>query len=331
VRKGIVAAALGLLALTGVAAGAESALASIRTVEDLDKAAVFSFALMSDNKSDSPKTAREFANMVKWVKESGDSFVVGLGDHVARGLGDSFLQFLAENKWWHEHFYPNVADHENYYYGESQGDWGAGRKIFDAVSLGSRPGVKIRENGAEYYAKIAVNGYTVHLIQLSFPDEPADPEVAFKPDSRKYLVETIRGIEKGEKDIILAGAHSRYGSWIGLLSEEQRKTVMEKADLVLSATTHVFMRIQVEGYEDHGALCLNTGSITYPLFFAIAGYVEVHVLENPLRLVVQYIHADGDRRELQSDDYAWIKKLGGKIEPAKFAGAGRAEDAPLEE
>jgi hypothetical protein len=282
-------------------------LASVRTIEELDKLAAFSFAIMSDNRGDSPKNSREFARMVRWIEKSGDRFVIGLGDHVCRGVEASFLAFLTENKWWHEHFYPNVADGENAYYGRGQWDWGAGRKIFDVVALRSRRGVRIRPNGAEYYATIGVKGYTVHLIQLSFPDQPADPQIAFKPDSRRYLVETILGIEKGEKDIIVACAHTRYGSWVGLLSGEQRKVVMEKADLVLSATTHIFARIPVEGYENRGVLCINSGSITYPRFFFPPGYVQVHVLENPLRLLVQYIRVNAEQRKLQPYPYAWMK------------------------
>jgi hypothetical protein len=288
-------------------------------IGDLDKAAVFSFAAMSDNHNDSPKTALDFGKMVKWIRESRDEFVIGLGDHLDKGLGRSFLDFLAENRWWHDHFYPNVADHENDFYGRGQWDWGAGKKILDEVDLRSRKGVEVRPNGAEYYARIRVKGYTVHLIQLSYPDEPPDPDVAFRPDSRRYLADTIEKIDKGEKDIIIACAHSRYGWWTYLLSDEQRKIVMEKADLVLSATTHVFARIRVEGYEDHGALCINTGSITYPRLLTPPGYVQVHVLEKPLRLVVQYVHANLEQRQLQSGEYAWVKYINGKIELARFA------------
>ncbi len=314
----IVQVLMAMLAMSSASPSETPDLASVRTMEELDKLAVFRFAIMSDNKGDSPKNSIEFARMVKWIEEGGDKFVVGLGDHVLKGVENPFLQFLSENRWWREHFYPNVADGENEYYGSDQADWGAGRKIFDAVNLRSRDWVSIRPNGAEYYAKIGVNGYTVHLVQLSYPDEPPDPEIAFRPDSRRYLVETIQAIKKGEKDIIVACAHTCYGSWIGLLSDEQRKVVMEKADLVLSATTHIFMRIPVEGYEDRGALCLNTGSISYPRFFFPPGYVEVHVVEKPLRLVVQYIRADGDRRELQSGDLAWLKYASGRIAPAGF-------------
>jgi predicted phosphodiesterase len=307
-----------------------SGIPGIQTIEDLDKAAVFSFAIMGDSHNNSPKTAPEFARMVKWIKEAGDAFVIGLGDHVVKGLGRSFLDFLAENKWWHDQFYPNVADNENQFYGKGQDDWGAGKKIFDEVNLRSRKHVEIRPNGAEYYAKIPVKGYTVHLIQLSYPDEPPDPVIAFPPDSRQFLADTIRKINKGDKDIIIACAHSRYGWWTYLLSDEQRKVVMEKADLVLSATVHVYARIPVQGYKNRGALCVNTGSITNPRFFTPPGYVQVHVLGNPLRLVVQYIHANREKRELQSGEYAWLKYVNGKIEPARFPGVPYPPEADLE-
>jgi len=309
-----------ILILLSLAASASepSELAAIRTIEDLDRLAAFNFAIMSDNKGDSPKNSTQFARMVEWIEKSGDMFVIGLGDHLYKPEENSFLPFLSENKWWHDHFYPNVADGENEYYGRGQGDWGAGKKIFDLVGLSSRKHVRIRPNGAEYYARIAVKDYTVHLVQLSFPDEPADPQLAFPPDSRKYLVETIQRIEKGEKDIIIACAHTRFGYWTGLLSKEQRKVVMAKADLVLSATMHIFGRIPVRGYQDRGAICINTGSITYPRFSSPPGYVQVHVLENPARLIVQYIRVDTEQRKLQPTPFAWIKHIGGKIEPAKF-------------
>ncbi len=318
-----------LTAASAVASGT-SDLAAVRTIEDLDKIAVFSFSAMSDNNGDSPRNSTEFARMTRWIEESGDRFVIGLGDHLAKGLQNSFLPFLAENKWWHDHFYPNVADHENEYYGVGQWDWGAGRKFLDVVDLRSRKGVELRPNGAEYYAKIPVKDYTVHLIQLSYPDEPEDPEEAFKPDSRKYLIKTIQAIKKSDKDIIVACAHSCYGTWIHMLSKEQRKIVMEKADLVLSATTHYFIRIPVLGHGDHGALCLNTGSITHPRFLSPPGYLQVHVLANPTRLVAQYIRADREKRELQSAPFAWLKYLSGKIEPASFRGAERQGSAPAQ-
>jgi len=288
-------------------------LSGVRTIEDLDKKAVFSFAIMSDHKGDSPKSSKRFANMVRWIRESNDRFVIGLGDHVKRGRENSFLEFLKEDGWWHRNFYPNVADGENEFYGESQADWGAGAPILDEVDLSERPNVVVRDNGCEYYAKIRIKGYTVHLIQLHYPDQPKVDSLAFRQDSKQYLVDLLRSIDKGPKDIIIAAAHSRTGFWIDQLSDEQRRVVMDKCDLLLSGTTHRWKRKIVPGYEDSGPLIVNTGSVTHAGRGCPYGYVEVHVIENPLRLVVQYIDADRPEREMQHGEYAFIKIVGGRI------------------
>lgn len=302
----------------GVLGAGEDTVRGIRSIEDLDRAAVFTFAIMSDNKGDSPASDMHFARMADWIRESGDRFVIGLGDHVKKGWGNSFIPFIRENEWWREHFYPNAADGENEYYGKGQGDWGAGGGIFRDAGLSDRGNVTIRDNGCEYYARIQAEGYTVHLIQLHFPDQPSKSGIAFPKDSRKWLVSTLDSIEKGPKDIIVACAHSRYGFWIHTLSKKQRKTVMEKCDLVLSATTHFWERKIVHGYEYDGALVLNTGSITYPRNCPY-GYIQVHVLENPQRLVAQYIDAGRETRELSKiGGFAFIKAAGGPVAAAKF-------------
>ncbi len=298
----------------------------IQTIQDLDKASVFTFGIMSDNKGDSPQSSEQFTRMVKWLENSKTEFVIGLGDHVKKGWENSFLEFLKQNQWWKNHFYPNIADGENEYYGKSQGDWGAGAPLLDVVNLSKKENVIIRENGCEYYAAIPINKYTIHLIQLHYSDSPENDSIAFREDSKQYLISTLKNINKGEKDIIIVAAHSRTGSWIQLLSDEAEKLVMEKADLVLSATTHFFKRIEVEGYENNGALCINTGSITYPNYWCPGGYVQVHVLKKPFALVVQYINADRTEIEMQNSDYAYIKIINGKILKTDFRAKRYEED-----
>ncbi|MCK4233686.1 hypothetical protein KAX75_04605 [candidate division WOR-3 bacterium] len=290
----------------------------INTIKDLDKVAVFNFVIMSDNKGDSPKNSRQFENMVDWIEESNAEFVIGLGDHVKRGWDNSFLPFVKENEWWYQNFYPNVADGENEYYGENQGDWGAGAPILDEVNLSDNSNVFIRDNSCEYYAKILVEDYTVHLIQLHFSDQPKEDTIAFKQDSRNYLVECLESIEKGTKDIVIAAAHSRTGFWIDVLSQEQQNIVMDKCDLVLSATTHFWERKEIPGYEESGPLIVNTGSITYPSRYCPYGYVEVHVFHNPFSIVVQYINADYSEREMQHSEYAFVKIIGAKVLGTNF-------------
>jgi len=239
-------------------------LENIKTIEELDSISVFSFAIMSDNKGESPYSRDEFLNMVNWIEESGDRFVIGLGDHLKKDWENTFIEFLDSNIWWQENFYPNVADGENEYFGEDQHDWGAGAPMLDLVNFSNCSDIVIRENKCEYYAKIDIEDYTIHLIQLHFSDQPRDPAIAFNEDSRLFLINTLCNINKSEKDIIIVGAHSITGSWIELFNDERRELIMEKCDLILSATTHFFKRIEVMGFLDSGALCLNTGSVTYP-------------------------------------------------------------------
>ena len=298
----------------------------IKTIEMLDKTAAFSFAIMSDNKGDGPDAKPEFKKMVEWIKESQDKFIIGLGDHLKKEWRNDFLEFLKNNKFWFDNFYANVADGENEYYGKSQEDWGSGAPILEVNKLSKKKHVKIRENKCEYYAKIKVDEYTVHLIQLHYSDSPADASKAFTDDSKKYLVETLKSIKKGSKDIVIIAAHSRTGFFYEQLNSDQRKVIYEKCDLVLSATTHFFTRLKIEEYGDKGPLYLNTGSITYPSGYCPFGYIQVHVLDNPFSLIIQYYDAKKEKRDFQHSAYAWIKKIGGEIIATDFRKPTKDED-----
>ncbi len=291
---------------------------TVKNITELDSLAVFHFAIMSDNKGDSPKSKKSFANMNDWIKNSNGKFIIGLGDHVKKNWRNDFLPFINNDQWWRKNFYPGIADGENEYYGKGQGDWGAGKRLFKETDFYDKKNVVFRKNKCEYYAKIKENGWTIHLIQIHFPDEPKDLKIAFPEDSRRYLIKTINSIKKGKRDIIIVGAHSRTGSWIEELSPERQRIILEKADLVLSATTHFFKRIIPKNSKKTDALCINTGSITYPSGFCPKGYVEVHVMENPRAIIVQYLNANRGKRELQNYDYAFVKYLNGEINHLRF-------------
>jgi len=158
----------------------------------------------------------------------------------------------------------------------------------------------------------------VHLIQLHYPDTPADDKVSFRADTKKYMVDTLNGIKKGDKDIVITAAHSRLGFFYNQLNSKERKVLVDKCDLVLSATTHVFMRMRTSDYKINEPLLVNTGSITHARGFCPNGYIQVHVLENPLSLVVQYQNAKKEKREFASSYYAWIKKIGGEVIATDF-------------
>ncbi len=93
------------------------------------------------------------------------------------------------------------------------------------------------------------------------------------------MLETLAGIQKGPNDLIIVGAHSRGGSWDQILSQERRKALLDKVDLVLSATTHRYQSWTPEGFEDGSAVCVNTGAVNYTGDMTPNGYVEIHVLE----------------------------------------------------
>ena len=95
-----------------------------QSIIDLDNAASFSFSIMSDNKGYSVENPHMY-KCNKWIKEAGDKFIIGLGDHVKDNRENPFLDLIKNDSLWHNHFYPNVADGENEYWGEDQSDWGA--------------------------------------------------------------------------------------------------------------------------------------------------------------------------------------------------------------
>jgi hypothetical protein len=154
------------------------------SIKKLDSIAVLSFAIMSDNKG----YALENSDMNKcdlWMREAGDKFVLGLGDHVKGNRANPFLDLMKTDSLWHNHFYPNVADGENEFWGRDQEDWGAGAPILDYVGLDKRKNVDIRSNNCEYYAIEEHNGIRVHIIQLHYSDNPPDPAIAFNESTRK--------------------------------------------------------------------------------------------------------------------------------------------------
>lgn len=291
----------------------EAGLPGIESIVDLDRLANLHFAIMSDNKGDSPLSSVEFARMTAWIKKSNPAFMIGLGDHVKHRWENTFIPWLQSDSWWREHFYPNVADGENEYYSPThrQSDYGEGAPILDLVALDAHASV-IRPNRSEYYAQISVRDYTVHLIQMHFSDQPMDAAVAFPESSRAWLIETLKRIEKGDKDLIIVAAHSRTGAWDTVLSPERRQFLLNKADLVLSATTHRFEAWVPEGFEKGDAVCVNTGSVNYPGTMAANGYVEIHLIES-VGIVGQYIDLTQTGRCLQRGRFAWIKPTDGPM------------------
>jgi hypothetical protein len=277
------------------------------SIHELDSLAVFSFSIISDNKGYSLENSHMY-KCDKWIKEAGDSFIIGLGDHVKDNRTNKFLDLLKNDTLWHNHFYPNVADGENEYWGEDQGDWGAGFPILDSVDLSKRKNVKIRENKCEYYAIEEYNEIKVHIIQLHYSDTPDDPLVAFNESSRKYLMNTLDSINKTNNDIVIVLAHTN--AWIDKLNSERRNKLLKKADLILEANIHFFKRYKRNSKFKNESLILNTGSVGNSID---SGFLQIHVLKNPTRMIVQYQRTSDIKRNLRKKGYVFEKIIGGKV------------------
>ncbi len=284
------------------------ALNDLLAIGELDDLSLFTFLVFSDNKGDAPGQSLSMTGVELAVGEMDARFAIGLGDHLKGGSRElqGFVPFVTSDPWWSTAFYPNIADGENAYYGSSQGDWGAGAGLLVDLGLCESPGVTCRDNHAEYHAVQTLDDITVHLISVHYPDSGEDQ---FPEASRAYLVSEIEAVEKSGKEIIIGAAHT--GMWVQMLEPADQELVLSKADLLLGATTHFYERYD---YPDHQALFLNTGAAGYSLF---NNYLQVNVLDNPLRLIVQNMPAEAERT-LQAGGNCWVKNIGGLVEPCDF-------------
>jgi len=274
------------------------------------KEPVLSFAIFSDNTGDGPEKS-EFSRMIEWIKANNYPFVIGMGDHVKKGTKNGIIGFLKENMWWQGHFYPTIADGDNEFYGKNQKDWGAGKELFSMTDIRSRKNVIFAENGVEYYSVINEKGLNIHFISLHYPDQPNIDSIAFKDSSKEYMVDVLKKIDKKENDIIIIGAHSRLGYWLDRLNAEQKKIVNEKADIVLSSTTHVFHIFSENG--DSGPLVLNTGSITRPRLWSPPGFISVDVYNDPLEIDASYIDCSKKKLSKPKLFFRAKKTINGRI------------------
>lgn len=289
------------------------------TQEQLDDSSTFSFALFSDNQGASPYDDIHMTRMNKWMKESNVEFVVGVGDHLMKQDNRNFLSYVLRDAWWYKNFYPTIADAENAYFGKSQGDLYSGGAFLKLMNFRNREGIELRENNSEYYAVKKVKGYNIHIITLHFPDQPAN-DSAFREESKRYMVEKLNSIHKTAKDIIIINAHSRYGFWIDNLSATQRDLLLNKADLVLSGTTHYFEKYLLDAkYTNKKVpLIINCGSPTQAHFGSHNGYVQVNLLAKSNSLVAQYVNLDKAKRELSDIKETFVKHLTGKVRRGNF-------------
>ena len=268
---------------------------------------------MSDNKGYGLENESMYKTD-KWIREGGDKFILGLGDHVKDNRPNLFLGFLRKDSLWHNHFYPSVADGENELWGKDQGDYGSGVPILKYVDLEKRDNVTIGDNGCDYYAIEKYGGIKIHIIQLYYSDTPLIPDTAFTENTRKYLFDTLNKINKTDNDIIVVLAHTN--EWIDVLSDERRKKLLSKADLLFEANTHSYRKVDLKVTDpENSAALFNTGAVGNS---SDNGFIQIHVLPNPLRLIVQYLETSNDDRVLQRDGFAYQKVINGATTPINW-------------
>lgn len=273
----------------------------VASIENLDAKSLFHFAIMSDNKGDSPysgnhgknkeKSRLSMERLANWTRDA--EFILGLGDHLVKPGGiDPFLVFIQNDPYWNSKFYPNVADGENQAFGTGQDDWGAGKKIFDYVDdFWGRDNVEGQGNGVDYYAFFEKSGFVVHVISLHFSDQGPGLIEESRQFMESKLVELKRN--KTDKDIILVLAHSRSGDFIkdANFTPKRKKLLLTTADLCVSATIHTFERYPEYNIKyPNGAVHYNSGSASQT--GSTHGYMEIHVLDNPPRITIQYINLE---------------------------------------
>lgn len=289
-------------------------LRSIENYQDIEAQTTFSFSVISDNHGVSPYGNINMAKANYHIEKSKDVCVLGVGDHLTATGENEFLYFVCNDPYWHANFYPSIGDNENAFYGNGQGDWGAGKAFYDALDIPNRKQTIFSPQKTDYYSIIdAPKGYKIHFITLHFPDHPVDTKIAFKESSKEFLRNCLLRINKSQHDIIVLAAHSQYGSWVNELSPDLQKLVMTKADLVFGASTHYFERTLYSGYESSGPLLLNSGSIISPRFKSSPGFVQVRVLENHRGIYVSYVDVSKPTTIIRSTPFAYFRSFSGRI------------------
>ncbi|MCU0858654.1 MAG: hypothetical protein MUC65_09665, partial [Pontiellaceae bacterium] len=308
--------------------------AVITNITQLDSAAVFHFAIMSDNKGDSPSNSSHMQRCDTWVKNSGgiaSAFVIGLGDHTVStsSTNDPILRFIRNDSYWKTKFYPGIADGENQSFGGSQGAWGKGYHLFEYVdNFFGRSNVTFRpltsdpdDRQVDYYAKVTVSGYNVHILNLHFADQydgrmgGSNPFVEATQAYMQSKLEALAAAGKTDHDIIIVLAHSTGGDFVeqGNINSTRKDLLLCTADLCVSATTHRYgWWDRYKTYDNgNGAVSYNSGSVGHagghpdkPAEDGVQGYMELHVLENPPRMTIQYIKTELSSRTLHVGKYS---------------------------
>jgi hypothetical protein len=119
---------------------------------------------------------------------------------------------------------------------------------------------------------------------------------------------TLDSINKTDNDIIIVLAHT--GDWFNQLSKERKSKLMNKADLIIGATSHFFKRYYYEDDDNaNNAIAFNSGAVGNSID---NGFMQVHVLKNPTRMNIQYQRTNAPTRLFQEKGFAFEKIISGK-------------------
>ncbi|MCU0858816.1 MAG: carbohydrate binding domain-containing protein, partial [Pontiellaceae bacterium] len=163
----------------------------------------------------------------------------------------------------------------------------------------------------DYYAKVSISGYNVHMLNLHFADHydgsiggSADPSYGLVEATQAFMQSKLESLAavKTDSDIIVVLAHSTGGDFVdqGRINSTRKTLLLSTADLCVSATTHKFGWWDRYKTYDNGnaAVSYNSGSVGNS--GDQNGYMDVHVLSNPTRITIQYISTVKSSRTLHT-------------------------------
>ncbi len=310
----------------------------VHSIEKLDSISLFSIKIFGDNRGASSASCREMENLCCSINDN-TLMIIGLGNHVKHGYRNYFADFIESNADFTRRFFPVMGSDE---YGFE------GALLFDKANLHQRDGVQFAKNGEDYYARVECEDFTVHFIALGFANK-CDGNDLFPHEKTQFLLETLAHINKTDHDIVIVAAQSITGSWHDLLTLSAQETLFAKCDLLLSGAANVFQRLQLpETFNGNEPLALTTGSVTRAEGSTPNGYIEVHVLQDvttncsevadfdttaqmvknvfSYALVAQYLDATKPVRQMQSNEFAYLKIVGGRVLDTDFCKRKRSEE-----
>ncbi|MCU0858861.1 MAG: hypothetical protein MUC65_10725 [Pontiellaceae bacterium] len=301
----------------------------VSSIEELDNAALFSFAVFSDSRGETDENA---GKALEWIKTH-DDFCIANGDIFDgnAAVDEAFLAMWRDDSYWHNNLYPAFGNHCSRINGGFQPQWGRPAFTLTNLNLIGRPGVEFRiptsepirsfptkdaqlagqpytnypDQYIDYYVRRTFGDFTVHLVIVYKQDR-----AVFAQRSADFLYSKVMELAsfKTDHDIVILAAHDER--WFGRsaregfagypvpLTDDKLKDMLADSDLIVSSSDHRFRRLHEE--DSYGvlnqALVVDSGQVYNAE--DTDGYLEAHVFDNPPRFTVQYIGCNNTPRKL---------------------------------